>query len=150
MISFFTGFILTIIKLPTWADYLRPAWLPLILCYWVLAVPHHIGITTAWLSGLILDALNNTLLGEHAFGMIITAYLVLKLHRQIRVFPVWQQALTIMLLIALYQFTLFWIQGIIGQPTGGGLFWVPAATSMVFWPIIVSLHRSWRQRFRID
>lgn len=144
--SFFVAFVLTIIKLPVWADYLRPAWIPLLICYWVLALPHQMGITAAWFCGLLLDALNNTLLGEHALGLIIIAYFILKFHRQIRVFPVWQQACIIMLMIILYQFTLFWIQGLIGQPTGGWLFWLPAASSALFWPIIIYLLRSWQQR----
>lgn len=147
--SLFIAFILTIIKLPSWAEYLRPAWIPLILCYWVLVAPHQVGITTSWVSGLILDALNNTLLGEHALALVIIIYLIARLHRQIRVFPVWQQAFTIMLLLCLYQFTLFWIQGIIGHSTGGWLFWLPALTSAFFWPILASILRSSRQRLRI-
>ncbi|CAM4383716.1 MAG: Rod shape-determining protein MreD [Legionellaceae bacterium] len=147
--SFLLGFILTIIKLPSWANELRPAFIPLILCYWCLFYPEKIGLITAWILGIILDGINNTLLGEHALSLLLPTYFVLKFHRQIRVFPIWQQAFIISVLTFLYQFTLFWVQGIIGQPTGGALFWLPAITTSLLWPIEIPIlhHLLFRRKF---
>lgn len=149
IISLLIAFLLTIIKLPTWIEYCRPAWIPLVICYWILALPHQIGIATAWSCGIILDILTDSILGEHALGLAITAYLILKFHRQIRVFPVWQQAFAILLLIIIYQFEIFWVQGVIGQNNIGWYILTAPVCSFIVWPLISQILKSWRLRFRI-
>lgn len=147
--SFLCSFLLTILKLPDSLNYVQPVWVALVVCYWVLMLPHHVNLATAWTSGIILDVLTNTLLGEHALGLVVIAYLAYKFHRQIRMFPLWQQSASIMLLTLVYLFILFWIQGITGPGSSTWLFWMPALTSALFWPFINYLFRSWRHRTRI-
>ena len=49
--------ILMLIPLPEWAHSLRPEWLVLVLIYWTMALPHRVGIGTAFCCGLLLDVL---------------------------------------------------------------------------------------------
>lgn len=147
--SFVIAFMLTILPLPSWAAWLRPEWVVLTLLYWVIALPHRIGLGIAWLLGLFLDALQHTLLGEHALAMVVITFIALKIHRQFRFFPLWQQAFSIMLLLAIYQFLRFWIQGIIGQLGEGWLYWLPVVTSGLLWPLVPYLLRENRQQLRL-
>ncbi len=149
LISLVIALILSSIPLPDWAKYLRPEWVMMVLLYWVIALPHRVGLGTAWILGLVLDTLQNTLLGEHAAALLITTYIGLRMHQQIRLFPPWQQAFSVMLLTALYQFLLFWVQGIAGQLSAGWLYWLPVFTSMIIWPWLFELLRACRRKFKI-
>jgi len=149
-LSFLLALLLSILPVPGWILLVQPPWLTLIVIYWVVAVPHRVSLGIAWLLGLLLDALYGTLLGEHALALCVVAYLAQRLHRQIRMFPLTQQAMSVFLLVIIYQIVLLWIQGIIGQLNDSAYwFCVPALTSMLFWPWIAMLLRYYQRRFRI-
>jgi rod shape-determining protein MreD len=56
-LSFFIAYLLAIVPFPEWAMNYRPEWVPMVLIYWVMALPYRIGIGSAWSAGLILDIL---------------------------------------------------------------------------------------------
>ena len=70
-ISVMIALVLTIIPLPEWGEALRPAWVALVVFYWVLALPERFNIGWAWLTGLLLDALTGSLLGAHALVLMV-------------------------------------------------------------------------------
>ncbi|MCU7891916.1 MAG: rod shape-determining protein MreD, partial [Candidatus Thiodiazotropha sp. (ex Ustalcina ferruginea)] len=86
-LTLLVGFILTIMPLPEWAAAYRPQWVALILIYWCMAIPERIGVGIGWTTGLLLDVLTGTLLGQHALGLSVIAYIMLKLHLRVRVMP---------------------------------------------------------------
>jgi rod shape-determining protein MreD len=140
---------LAVWQLPdAWAPF-WPRWAVLVTIYWCLALPHRIGIGIAWVVGLLLDVLAGTMLGEHALALALVAFLVVKLHLQVRAFPLWQQTLTVALLIVLYQLILYWIDGAIGLPARPLARWLPVLTSLLVWPWLMSLLRHLRRRFRV-
>ena len=49
-------------------------------------------------------------------ALCLASYITIKLQLRMRIFPVWQQALTVFWLLAVYQFMVFWIDGITGHP----------------------------------
>lgn len=137
--SFLAALIFSIIPLPAWLILLRPNWVALVLIYWVIAQPNRISVGIAWLLGILLDGLYGTLLGEHSLALCIVAYLANRFHRQIRMYPLLQQSIVVLLLMLIYQLLLLWIQGVIGQLHQAYWFWIPAFMSMLFWPLIISL-----------
>ncbi len=147
--SFFLGIVLSLLPLPVWADWFRPEWLLLVVLYWALALPHRISIGAGWVLGLLLDAMNGTLLGEHALAMAVSVYLIVVLHRRVRLFPVWQQAVVIFGLTLLYQLIIFAVQGVIGEDPHTWLYWAPSFTSMLMWPWIFTILRDWRRRYQV-
>jgi len=50
---------------PTVAPY-RPDWVALTLIYWSMTLPRTWSVGTAWLTGIVLDVAEGTLLGQHA------------------------------------------------------------------------------------
>lgn len=148
--SFFAAFLLTIFPLPHWLALLRPEWVALVLLYWCLALPHRVGVGIGWIAGLTLDVLRAGLLGQHALSLCIIAFIAVKLYQRIRVFPVWQQALSILVLIALHQMLLLWIKGITGQPSQTWTYWLPSLTSMLIWPLVFITLRNLRRSFRVS
>jgi len=147
--SFIVALLLSILPLPNWLSLVWPQWLVLAVIYWVLALPYRVNLGVAWLLGLLLDGLYGSLLGEHALALTLVAYVVDRFHRQIRMFPLLQQAGCVFLLVLMYQAVLIWIQGMLGQLTNVYLFWLSALTSMLLWPWLFVLLRAYRRRFSL-
>lgn len=147
LFTFFLAFILTLVPMPDWTVWLRPAWVLLILIYWSMELPYRINVGWAWTMGIILDLLNGSLLGEHALAMTITIYIVVHMQSRLRMFSILQQSLCIFLLVLFYQFILYCVQGFIGDLPRGWLYWSTSVTSMLLWPSIYSIIRDYRRRF---
>ena len=150
LITFIIALLLTIMPLPDWLRYARPDWVGLVLIYWCLAVPDRVGVNTGWLTGLLVDLLTGTLLGQHALSLTVVAWLTLKFHQRMRLFPVWQQAVTVMVLLIVHQLLALWISRIIGHPGAPWYVWMPAITGMLIWPLVFTALRGLRRGFRVD
>ncbi|MEM7280192.1 MAG: rod shape-determining protein MreD [Pseudomonadota bacterium] len=134
--SIIVAFSLAIVPMPEWLGRFRPDWVALVIIYWLMVRPRQVGIGAAWLVGLILDALKSALLGQHALAMAVVGFLAIRFRLRTRVFPVWQQMLSVSLMIAMYQFILYWIDGVSGQeiPLTDRL--ATVAASALVWPFI--------------
>ncbi|MDP0919657.1 rod shape-determining protein MreD, partial [Klebsiella pneumoniae] len=53
--TFLVGMVLSQMPLPDLLVWARPEWVVLILIYWVMALPHRIGLGSAFLLGVLLD-----------------------------------------------------------------------------------------------
>jgi rod shape-determining protein MreD len=137
--SFAAAIMLTIVPLPEWAVALRPEWVALTLVYWILTMPRAIGIGVAWLLGLFVDAARSGLMGEHALGLAIVAYITLRLHHRLRLFPLYQQAISVGLMLLPYKSASLWINGIHGYGQESWLYWTPVLTSLLLWPFVFVL-----------
>src|SRR5262245_4953470 len=124
----------------------RPDLLLLLVIYWSLGAPRIAGLTFAWLCGFALDVLQGTVLGQHAFAFLLVAYPAHKFQLRIRIFPIWHQTLTVLMLLALYQFIVFWIDGIIGPAITTWLRWIPVFTGALLWPVLVAVLDTWNRR----
>ena len=121
----------------------------MILIYWCMALPQRVGVGVGWSVGLCMDVLTATLLGQRALGLAVVAYLSLKLHQRIRVTPLWQQALTVLVLLLVYQMLALWVLGITGQRPNTWLYWGPSLVSMLLWPWVFIVLRDVRRRFQV-
>src|SRR5579862_7551292 len=83
--------IFSLLPLPVWMIWYRPAWVLMVLMYWALTRPYQVNVGTAWLCGILLDLLSGTLLGEHAVALTIVIYLVVRMHIRLRIAPMLQQ-----------------------------------------------------------
>jgi rod shape-determining protein MreD len=147
--SFALALLLHMVALPHWLEYLRPDWMALVLIYWCIALPERVGVISGALAGLALDVASGTLLGQHALTLAIVAYLALRLHQRIRVFPVWQQAVSILLLVCLHMMLALWIKGMVGQVGATWTYWLPAISSMFFWLLVFPSLRWLRRTYHI-
>ena len=88
--------LLSILPLPEVIVFLRPDWVAIVLVYWSLFKPGHFGFLTAFWLGLVLDTLYGSLLGQHALALLAVTYIARHFHLRIRVFPIWQMSVTIL------------------------------------------------------
>ncbi len=135
-LSILIALMLTILPLPDWLETFRPSWAALVIVFWSLNLSRRVSIGTAWATGLILDALKGAILGQHALALTVLSFITIKFHLRIRVFPILQQSITIFALIAVYEFMLMWVDGIVGEAEIGLVRWGPVISSSLLWPLI--------------
>jgi len=129
---------LAIVPLPTVLAPLRPDWVVLVVIYWMLTNPGRFSMLSAMFLGLLLDTLSGALLGQHALALLVVAYFTQSFSLRIRVFPIVQMSLTVMVLIIVYQFFLFWIDGMTGRQVPLIDRWAPAIGAALVWPLILA------------
>ena len=95
--------------LPDWLIFARPEWLTLVLIYWALAIPEQVGVTVAWVAGLLLDVTQGAILGQHALGLVVVIFVIQLEYQRIRVFSLAQQALVVFLLLLIKQILVLWV-----------------------------------------
>lgn len=149
-LTFIVALMLTIIPMPEWARPFRPEWVAMTLIYWSMALPQRVSIGIGWGMGLLLDVTKGALLGQHALGFALLAYLSVRLHQRIRIFPPWQQAVSIGAMLALYLLLMLWIYGITGEAPRTWLYWGPLITSILLWPWVFAILRDIRRRCRLS
>jgi len=136
IISIIAALMLAIAPLPDWAESFRPDWVTLTLIYWAMNQPRTYGIGWAWIIGLVLDVAQGTLLGQHALALSLVIYVTAKFHLQMRQFPMLQMSVTVFALLALYQFILFWVNGVAGFNAPAVNYWGPVITGSLMWPLL--------------
>ncbi|MFQ5609075.1 MAG: rod shape-determining protein MreD [Woeseiaceae bacterium] len=139
---------LTMMPLPDSVGAFRPDWVALILIFWAMAAPRRYGVGLAWLIGILVDVAQGTLLGQHALALCVIIYVTIKFHLLMRMFPLGQLAATVFALLALYQFLLFWINGVAGVESPGVTYWGPVLAGALIWPFLYTIMQGWRFRVR--
>ncbi len=137
-LSVAAGLVFAIVPLPGWLAALRPDLALLAVIYWILTSPRIAGLGYAWLAGLFLDVLNGTTLGQHALGFVLVAFLSHRIQLRMRMFPILHQAGTVMGLLAVYHFVIFWTDGLTGHGYTGWDRWLPVLSGAMLWPLIVA------------
>lgn len=135
--SLVVAFVLTVVPLPDAMMHWRPAWVALTVIYWVVAQPHRFGVVSAWVTGLLLDVLVNNTLGQNALALAVIAYTTYVLHMRIRVFPLWQQCLSVLVLVGIYMLVNLMIMRAVYTGATTAMYWVPALVSAFMWPWVV-------------
>lgn len=150
IMSFIVAFILSMLPLPQLLQSVRPEFILIVLIYWCIALPNRIGVGIGWVTGLFYDVSIDAILGQHALTFALIAYLSIQLHQRIRVFPVWQQALTVLVLIMLQSTITLWTKGMLGNTPPISMFILPAISTALFWPIGYFLLRQVRRYYQIN
>lgn len=146
ILSMIVALALTMLPLPRALDLIRPDWLALIVIFWALSVPRSYGVGIAFLVGIVLDVSQGTLLGQHALGLTVIAFITVRFHLQMRVFPLLQLTAFVFALNALYRFLLFWVNGVAGISAPASVYWGPVLSCLVIWPLLYTFLSGIRYR----
>ena len=139
----FFAMVLLVIPVPELIRDFLPDWVSLVLIYWALALPTRMGVSLAWLAGLVVDLFTLGIPGAHALSKAVLVYLVKMLALRVRTYPLWQQSVMITLLLGLEVLML----AIVDIVTDGGLGvlhrWTAVIVGGLAWPLVyVALRRS--------
>lgn len=147
--SFFAALVLAILPLPEWLQWGRPEWVGLALVYWVIALPHRVGLLTAFLLGMVVDVLEGAVLGQNALALTVVATLSLTLYQRLRVYNLWQQSALVFVLVGIHQMICQWVQTLQGAAATSLMFLLPALSSALLWPLVLHSLRGARRRYRV-
>ncbi|MCB1785522.1 MAG: rod shape-determining protein MreD [Chromatiaceae bacterium] len=142
--------LLTILPMPEWARPFRPQWVTLVLLYWAIALPHRVGVGSGFIAGIVLDVLTGTLLGQHALGLSVVTFIAIQLHQRIRVFPLWQQSLGILVLLVIDHLLALWITGATRSIAPGLGYWTVPLIGTLLWPWVFVTLRKIRRHFKVS
>ncbi len=143
------AFILNLIPVPEWALPYRPDWVVLVLIYWCLATPDRLSTGVGWLVGLLIDVSNANVLGLHALGLATLAYVTTRLHLRIRMFPWWQQSLSVLVLLIGYKGLVGWMRSLFGELQFDLMYWMPCLIGVLIWPWLFVILRDIRRYGRL-
>lgn len=136
ILTIIVSLMLMVVPLPDWAMPFRPDWVALTLIYWAMMLPRTWSVGTAWLIGIVLDVAQGTILGQHALALCFIVFITVRFHLLMRVFPMQQLTVTVFAILALYQFVLFWINGVAGVAAPPVNYWGPVISGTLFWPVV--------------
>jgi len=148
IVTIVVSLMLMVVPLPDWATPYRPDWVALTLIYWAMMMPRTWSVGSAWIIGIVLDVAQATILGQHALALCLIVFITVRFHLLMRVFPMQQLTATVFAILALYQFILFWINGVAGVDVPAVNYWGPVITGTVLWPVAVMLLRGVRVRIQ--
>jgi rod shape-determining protein MreD len=135
--SFVFALMLTMVPVPDTIAAFRPDWVAMLVIYWAMQLPRTWSVGSAWIIGIVLDVSQGTLLGQHALALSAVAFITVRFHLQMRVFPIPQMTATVIPILALYQFLLFWINGVAGVDAPPVAYWGPVISGTLLWPLVM-------------
>lgn len=134
---------------PQWLGWLRPAWVALVIFYWVMELPHRIGLISAWFIGVLVDVLQAEPLGLNGIILAAITFVAWRFYERLRMYSVAQQCGVVFLLVLGAELLRAVVLDLV---EGRDMSWAliaPPLISMLLWPLVAGLLGALRQRFRV-
>lgn len=116
-----------------------PDFVALVLCFWCVRQPRLVGIGVGWMLGLLADAGNGVLLGQHALAYSLLAFLSVWLSRRILWFGPMLQSLHIALILLVTQAAVLVVRLAAGDHFPGWPIIVSPLAGAILWPVVTWL-----------
>lgn len=152
-LSLFIALLLSITPLPQSLMAFRPLWIATVFIYWSLFLPHRSSLFAAFIFGLIVDVMVNSLLGQNALVLVLTVYITLLFQHKIRPQPIIRQTVMVTIILTLGQIIQLWIYTLTGiYPNKFSIFdyIFPIITTAILWPWLSAALRSLQIRVGIN
>lgn len=150
MATFLVAMILEIIPWPSNLHSFKPAWLVLVLTYWILAMPNKINIGTAFVMGIAWDLVLGSTLGVHALILSLFAYALAINSVLIRNLSLWMQGVMVILTVLFIRLGIFIIEFLLHS---ADFYWQEtfgAIASGILWPWVFLLFRKISTQLHIE
>lgn len=112
-----------------------PDLVALVLCFWSIHQPRLIGIGVPFLCGLLMDAANGVLLGQHALAYSVLAFAATTISRRILWFPIWSQAVQALALLLIAQALMLLVRMAAGGTFPGWSYFAGSFIAALLWPL---------------
>lgn len=140
--------VLALLPLPPALAPVRPAWLALVVAYWVIETPERVGLGMAFVIGLLADLCVGGLLGEQALRMVVLAFILQRFRARLRFFPLWQQSAAIGALLLNDRVVASAIHMALGLGSPPPQAWLSPLAGMAAWPVLFLALDALRLRLR--
>ena len=118
---------------------LAPDFVALVLVFWCVRQPRLVGLGAGWALGLLIDAGNGVLMGQHALAYSLLAFASITLSRRILWFPLWGQALHVLALLLFAQGVSARVRLAAGAEFPGWVVAVGPLIGAMLWPLVTTL-----------
>ena len=138
-LSLLIALLLQLVAMPDVIAAARPLWLPLLLVYWALVEPRVPSLIAAFVLGIAMDVLQNTVLGQHASGFVLLVYVMARTRGVFILFPLWQSTVALIPAWLGYCLLMTLIDDVARHRADLWLRWLPALSTTLFWPLVHTL-----------
>ena len=154
LLSVFAAMLLSVLHLPEtwpqWLGWLRPNWMLLVLFFWVMELPHRIGLIAAWVIGLLLDALLGEPLGLNGLLLASVTFVTWRFFERLRMYALAQQCATVFALVLGAELVRYAVITLGSERAlEWQLIWV-AVASTVIWPFLFVLLMRIKTAVRVE
>ena len=113
-----------------------PDFVALVLLFWCIRQPRLVGLGVAWSLGLVTDAGNGVLLGQHALAYSLLAFLGIWFSRRILWFGSGLQALHVGALLLIAQGVSLLVRVVSGNDFPGWAMFIGPLAGALIWPLV--------------
>ena len=150
ILSFFVvALVLELAPWPLGFQAFKPAWLVLVLLYWILAIPNKVSIGWAFLLGLVWDLILGSTLGIHALVLSATIYFVAKNYLVLRNLSLWFQSLLVIAFVFIVRLAIFLVEFSLHTAFFNWQEIFGALASGILWPWVFLLMRKMRRKVKL-
>lgn len=135
---------------PQWLGWLRPAWVIMVVFFWVMELPHRVGLVSAWLVGLLLDVLYADPLGLNGVVLASVTYLGWRFYERFRMYSIVQQGGVIFAVVLLGEVFRLLIQDLVFDRGWSWGVLLPAIASFMVWPFLYLLLSRLKYQVRVE
>lgn len=115
----------------------RPEVVCLVVLYWVMVTPDHLGVFFAFCIGMLQGVLEGGVWGAHALGLSVAVYLLERFRHRVINASLWEQSLLIGGFVIVHQLLVAWLHSIEGYPVVMRSLLLSALSSFLFWPFLM-------------
>jgi rod shape-determining protein MreD len=154
LLSLGVAMLLAIVHLPEswpqWLGWLRPAWISLVVFFWVMELPHRLGLISAWMIGLVVDVLYADPLGLNGALLAAITYVAWRFYERLRMYSVFQQCGVVFLLILGSEAVRMFVGDVAANRGWSWAVVGPALISILVWPFLYLTLQRFRVQFRVE
>lgn len=135
---------------PQWLGWLRPAWVAMVMFFWVMELPHRVGLVSAWLLGLLLDVISADPLGLNGLWLASITYVGWRFYERLRMYSIVQQGGVVFLLVLVGELARLLVQDLAFSRGWSWGVLLPALTSLILWPFLYLFLTRLKLRVSVD
>ena len=149
LLFFIIALVMELAPWPVGFQAFKPAWLILVLTYWMLAIPNKVSIGIAFLLGVIWDLLLGSTLGIHALVLSVAFYFIAKNYLVLRNLSLWFQSLLVIIFVFFIRIAIFLVELFLHDAVFNWQEIFGAVASGILWPWVFLLMRKIRRKVRL-
>ena len=135
---------------PQWLGWLRPEWVSLVVFFWVMELPHRLGLISAWVVGLVVDVLYADPLGLNGALLAAITFIAWRFYERLRMYSVFQQCGVVFALILGSEAVRMFVRDLAWDRGWSWGMLLPALVSMLVWPFVYVVLQRFRVQFRVE
>ncbi len=150
LVSYLIALVLMVMPMPLFLEAWRPDWLSLVIIYWVVALPHRVGMGSVLILGLVTDILMGSVFGIYATALLLMAYAPIRHFQRIRNYSLTQQALVVAVLILVKRVVVYELEHVLNDAVIHWSYLYPVLSSAVAWPWVYLILRKYRRHYLVQ